>query len=235
MPGRTDHGTAGGEGSMSTFNGRRRTGAGMTIDILPPEAARSKVIRFRRPGDVVDAHFVPVGDIARRSEATRSHDETRFAARAGSVGRSGILARLAEAIERKLLRLSPDSFLALVAAACVAVFTLFGGLSLISDNGQAEDAGPALDITHVTMTPQDANGMRVLLINGIVENRTQDLLAMPAIRADLVSGEVVLASTLISTAASRIGGRESYGFSARVPHPGGKLPDLRLSLMERGA
>jgi hypothetical protein len=84
------------------------------------------------------------------------------------------------------------------------------------------------------MTPQDANGMRVLLINGILENHGDEQRAMPSIRADLISGEVVLASTLISPPQGVLEGRQSRGFSAKVPHPGGKLPDLRLSLAARG-
>lgn len=220
---------------MSTFHDRRQARTNVTIDILPPEDGKANVIHFRKRKEIVDAHFVPVSSSTAQPRSSHARHDT--SSRYPSV-LNGIGARLAGvtgAIERKLLRLSPDSFLAMVAAISVAVFTLFGGFSLISNAGEATEAGPALDITHVTMTPQDANGMRVLLINGIVENRTADLLAMPSIRADLLSGETVVASTLITTSTSRIGGRESYGFSARVPHPGGKLPDLRLSLAERGA
>lgn len=227
---------------MSTFQDRRKARAEMPIDILPPEGEEKggsgKVIRFPKPfprqSEIEDAHFVPVNDRTRRRTAADASSNDRRPRKAEAAPRKAAMGGLFGAIETKLLRLSPDAFVAVVASVVVTVFTLFGGFSLLS-GGSSVDPGPALDITHVTMTPQDANGMRVLLINGIVENRTEGRLAMPSIRAELISGEVVVASTLISTSASQIGGRESYGFSVRVPHPGGKLPDLRLSLAERGA
>jgi hypothetical protein len=211
----------------------------VTIDILPPEDGNAKVIHFRRPKEVVDAHFEAVRAPSAPGSASRPRNDNasggRPAPKSEPRAKAAIFATVTNAIEQRLLRLSPDAFLALVAAISVAVFTMFGGLSLIDGSGDASMPGPALDITHVTMTPQDANGMRVLLINGIVENRTEGRLAMPSIRAELMSGETIVASTLITTETSQIGGRESYGFSARVPHPGGKLPDLRLSLAKRGA
>ena len=222
---------------MASFSDRRRAGNGIAMDILPPEDGKAKVIPLRRKrGEVEDAHFVPVTDRRRRTARGRSDNDNATTASRQKRHSGKEMATFASILERRLMRLSPDTFLALVAAIFVAVFTLCGGFSLISD-GQVRNAqaGPALDITHVTMTPQDANGMRVLLINGIVENRSEGHLPMPAIRADLLLNETVLASTFITTEALQIGGRESYGFSARVPHPGGKLPDLRLSLADRGA
>lgn len=227
---------------MSTFQDRRKARADMPIDILPPEGdekgGKGKVIRFPRsfagPSDIEDAHFVPVNDRTRRRSSADVCGNDRRPRNSKAAPSETAFGGMLGALERKLSRLSPDAFVAVVASVVVTVFTLFGGFSLLSGEGQV-DPGPALDITHVTMTPQDANGMRVLLINGIVENRTEGRLAMPSIRAELISGEVVVASTLISTSASQIEGRESYGFSVRVPHPGGKLPDLRLSLAERGA
>lgn len=227
---------------MSTFQDRRKARADMPVDILPPEGdekgGKGKVIHFpksfARLAEVEDAHFVPVNDRARRQVRLDAAPHDRRPRKADATSSGTAFRGMIGGIERKLLRLSPDAFVAVVASVVVTVFTLFGGFSLLSGGGSAVP-GPALDITHVTMTPQDANGMRVLLINGIVENRTEGRLAMPSIRADLISGENVVATTLISTSASQIGGRESYGFSVRVPHPGGKLPDLRLSLAERGA
>jgi hypothetical protein len=219
---------------MSTFQDRRQARADVTIDILPPEDGRGKVIHFRRPSEVVDAHFVSVDETRRRRAKATSRNVRLSSGSAVRLTVDRHVSSVLGAMEKRLLRLRSDSFLALVATIFVGVFMLCGGLSLVSASEQAIDPGPPLDITHVTMTPQDANGMRVLLINGIVENRTGDLLAMPSIRAELISGETVVASTLINTETARIGGRESYGFSARVPHPGGKLPDLRLSLAERG-
>lgn len=215
---------------MSSF----RSQQGKTVirmDILPPDPSGRVARAFRRGGEVVDAQFVTVNAAARRTARPRSHnDNHRETAPAGALAQ-----RALAATEGALSRLSADFFSAVVALLFVSVFALAGGFSFLFSGSDSANAGPTLDITHVTMTQQDANGMKILLINGIVENRTGASLAMPAIRADLMSGEGVVASTLISPPAFAIAGGHSRGFSARVPHPGGKLPDLRLSLAERGA
>jgi len=215
---------------MSSF----RSQQGKTVirmDILPPDTSGRVARAFRRGGEVVDAQFVTVTGAARQASRPRSHnDNCRETTVAGTFVDNALAAT-----EGALSRLSADFFSAVVAVLFVAVFGLAGGFSFLFSGTDTAAAGPVLDITHVTMTPQDANGMKVLLINGIVENRTGSSLAMPAIRADLMSGEDVVATTLISPPSFAIAGGHSRGFSARVPHPGGKLPDLRLSLAERGA
>lgn len=214
---------------MSSF----RSQQGKTVirmDILPPDPSGRVARTFRRGGEVVDAQFVTVTGVARRTARPRSHNDNR---RERTL--TGTFAeRMVAGAEGALSRLSADFFSAVVAVLFVAVFSLAGGFTFLFSGTDSAIAGQPLDITHVTMTPQDANGMKILLINGIVENRTGASVAMPAIRADLMSGEGVVATTLISPPAFAIAGGHSRGFSARVPHPGGKLPDLRLSLAERG-
>lgn len=218
---------------MSTFHSQQ----GKTVirmDILPPDHPGRAGRVMQRRGEVIDAQFVTVRDVSRRASKPRSHNDNRNDP-GSAVDAEPLLQRMVAAGERALSRLSADFFSAVVAVVFVTVFSLAGGFSFLLNGSDAAPAGPAFDITHVTMTPQDANGMRVLLINGIVENRSGDSRVMPSIRADLMSGEELVASTLISPPASAIAGGQSRGFSARVPHPGGKLPDLRLSLAERGA
>ncbi|CAN7509588.1 hypothetical protein [Neorhizobium sp. LjRoot104] len=218
---------------MSTF-GSHQGKTVIRMDILPPEpAARTTRVNQRR-GEVVDAQFVPVRETFRRGPTPRSHNDNRTRPTATVQAPSFAEQTLAR-IERGLMRLSADFFSAVVAIVFVTVFSLAGGFTFLFAGSATAETGPTLDITHVTMTPQDANGMRVLLINGIVENRGGDNRAMPQIRADLMSGQALVATTLISPPASSIEGGQSRGFSARVPHPGGKLPDLRLSFAERGA
>ncbi|MBW6423837.1 hypothetical protein KX729_20460 [Rhizobium sp. XQZ8] len=215
---------------MSSF----RSQQGKTVirmDILPPDPSGRVARAFRRGGEVVDAQFVTMNASARRTARPRSHNDNRRENTAGGT----FTERAVAAAEGALSRLSADFFSAVVAVLFVAVFSLAGGFSFLFSGTDTVSAGPVLDITHVTMTQQDANGMKILLINGIVENRTGASLAMPSIRADLMSGKDVVASTLISPPSFAIAGGHSRGFSARVPHPGGKLPDLRLSLAERGA
>lgn len=231
---------------MNTFRSR----AGKTIvrmDILPPEPTKGPKGRVKARGPVVDAQFVPVTDGGWQRSRPRSHNDNsdnrtknraagkpaeRFSSDASATSvPKGFVGK----VERVLNTLSADLFCALVAAAFVLVFASAGGFSfLFNESGEAK-AEPSLDITHITMMPRDADGMRVLLINGIVENRTSDAKTMPAIRAELMAGDMLVASTLIAPPASAIAAGQSRGFSARVPHPGGKLPDLRLTFAERDA
>jgi hypothetical protein len=219
---------------MSTF-GSHQGKTVIRMDILPPEPSARATRVSQRRGEVIDAQFVPVGETLHRGPTPRSHNDNRAKRPETTVAVPPFAERILAGIERGLMRLSADFFSAVVAVVFVIVFSLAGGFTFLFAGSATAEAGPTLDITHVTMTPQDANGMRVLLINGIVENRSGDNRAMPQIRADLMSGSSVTATTLISPPASSIEGGQSRGFSARVPHPGGKLPDLRLSFAERGA
>jgi hypothetical protein len=217
---------------MNTFRGPH----GKTIvrmDILPPDTRPKRASRpFPQSGEVVDAHYVAIQERRRQPRSQRSHNDNFTSVPAGES--LGLTARVAGRIEAGLRKMPADLFSALVAAAFVAVFALSGGFSFLFQNAAADSSEMAWDITHVSMIPQDANGMRVLLINGIVENRGSVERVMPSIRAELMSSDVLVASTMINPPQGMLGSRQSRGFSARIPHPVGKLPDLRLSVAERG-
>jgi hypothetical protein len=216
---------------MSTF----RSQQGKTVirmDILPPDPAAIRSARVsQRRGEVIDAQFVPVNDRKRRQTGPRCHNDNRRR----TVHSDRPIRRYLQTLEGGLKNLPADLFSAVVALAFVGVFALVGGFSFLFAGVGQPVVAPVLDITHVSMTPQDANGMRVLLINGIVENLGTVRRDMPSIRADLISGDIVVASTLIKVSECVIEGRQSRGFSVKIPHPGGKLPDLRLSFAERDA
>jgi hypothetical protein len=221
------------------------------IDILPPEpAGRPRPRAAVRAGEIVDAQFVAVGHPLRGKRGPRSHndnlrpgDEVRAGTSRAMRQPSGGAATAALApnagpidmLERLLHRIPADLFSAIVAAIFVAVFAAAGGFTFLFHGGSPAPAVPRLAITHVSMIPQDANGMKVLLINGIVENRSDESLAMPSIRADLLDGDRMVTSTLVSPPAHALAGGRSRGFSVRIPHAGGKLPELKLSLAQRAA
>ena len=204
------------------------------VDILPPERTIRKSRARSSRTDVVDAQFVTLRRWHDRNAGFSNADRRGMPRRtvAGRIRDRAV--NILNWVETALSRLSADMFSAVLAMIFAVVFGLAGGFSLFTGAGNA-DAGPSLGITHVSLTPQDANGMRVLLINGIVENRGAEKRELPSIRADLLSGETVLNSTLISAPVQMIESGRSHGFSARVPHPGGKLPDLRLSFAPQGA
>lgn len=217
---------------MSTFRTREAKTV-IRMDILPPEAVgRSRRASAGR-AEVVDAQFVTVRD--RASHWHACHNDNRRERQWAPVQERRVFPRALTTVERRLMGLSADSFSAVVALLFVLVFTAFGGFSFLFSGASVPVKPATLSIVHVTMTPQDADGMKILLINGVIENRSDGSLAMPAIRAELLSGETLLTTTLISPPAAAIAGGHSRGFSARVPQPGGKLPDLRLTFAEQGA
>jgi hypothetical protein len=208
------------------------------IDILPPEPV-VRHVRRGHPGrgSVVDAEFVTVARAARdrrfRTEAgNRSQSQSEFR-RAAPAAPQDTSSTLMERAEKALCRLSADMFSAIVALVFLLVFGIAGGFSLFVGKTNAEAS--LLDFTHVTLTPQDVNGMRVLLINGIVENRSPDRLDLPAIRAELVTDGRILATTVMEPPVTGIEGLQSHGFSSRIPHPGGKTPELKLSFATQDA
>lgn len=207
------------------------------IDILPPEPAsvRGRTIH-RASGNVVDASFVTVRrTTVRRSGAAGGGNCRIPPASSSSRPVASRVEVLAGKAEQALMRLSADFFAAIVALVFVLVFGFSGGFSLLSSNAGVVADRPGLDLTHVNLTPQDADGMRVLMINGIVENKGEDRLMLPAIQAHLVTDGTVVAGMLIDPPVAAIESGHSHGFSARLPHPGGKTPELKLSFVPQGA
>lgn len=214
---------------MTAFNARRHDA--LPYDILAPERAR-RTARPMPQEQVLDAEFVTIAEPARQARpvidpapVNDNHGQAaannRFYAMAGAA---------AQQFERKLAGLSVDRFSALVAAAAVVVFAAAGGLSILTPLPQASATPVApLAITHVSLTPQDANGMKLILVNGIIENNTADDMALRPIRADLHSGGTLLRSIVIEPPVARIKAGESRGFAARLAHPGGKVPEVTLS------
>ncbi|MEB2847722.1 hypothetical protein GAO09_17415 [Rhizobiales bacterium RZME27] len=217
-------------------------------DILPPAPSRRPQAQSRNAqNEVVDAQFVTVGDTTQRRSfeaAPRNYNrrtDNRSPGRrpvqpaVAPTPQTGFAARLVERAEQALLRMSADFFSAIVALVFVLVFGLSGGFSLIG-GGQA-DAAPVRDlgITHVNLTPQDANGMQAMLVTGIIENGDAIGRPLSPIRAELVSGGRVVAQTLITPPTVTIGPKESRGFSARMAYAGGKKPEVRLSFVDKGA
>ncbi|MHA7971481.1 hypothetical protein [Rhizobium sp. CAU 1783] len=224
---------------MNAFRSRRHAAA-PDIDLLPPDRPRMPhAWPIRVTEDIVDAEFVTVRETTPRrpSDARSSNDNHRRTADRGWAASrpasrrtfaAGILSRL----ESLLQTLSDKGFAAFVSLVFVAIFALAG--LMVGEPGARANAEP-LDITHVSLTPHDDDGMRVLQVNAIIENRGTRTSVLPKLRADLIAGGQVIASTYIETPVSEIDAGHSRGITARLLHPGGKMPELRLSFEETGA
>jgi hypothetical protein len=219
---------------MEASSFRRQT-AGRAYDFLPPEPTIRRTRRLPRRDDVADAEFIVVGKARPQGASAGARDTTHNDKRRRSAppnAQPPVLFAAAAAILRGteiwLQRASLRGFAALVISLFVLVFSLAGGFSGLSQ-GEASPAG--LHFSHVTITPRDANGMRILLINGIIENESGVTQSVRPIRADLVTDERLMASIVITPPTDAIYAGQSRGFSARVQHAGGKVPDIRLSFM----
>ncbi len=222
---------------MAMFRSSRRQAA-FDFDLLMPETPTRRTARTTGPDrDVVDAEFVTIKENRARqpgndNRGTTSQHKAKTPVTVGAVGLA-----LIGWLDRRLSRLSADAYSALVAGLAIFVFICSGGLSVVVPEKTAV-AAPVnpLAISHVTITPQEAGGMDILLINGIVENNGGDLEEVPAIRADLFAAKgQLVASMVIEPPVKQMQPGLSHGFSAKLRHPGGKTPEIKLSFVEAGA
>ncbi|RDJ09877.1 hypothetical protein [Rhizobium grahamii] len=216
-----------------TSSSFRRQAPGRTYDFLPPEPIKREA-RRTRPADIADAEFVVISNNRAQGFDKRSfNDNRRRPSPSSSMSRIEpglLLSRLIRAGETWLQQASIGTFAALVLALSVLVFGLVGGFAGFSQSEAASTDSP-LHFSHVTMTPRDANGMRVLLINGIIDNQSGTTQVVRPIRADFFADEQLTASIVINPPADVIYGGQSRGFSTRVQYAGGKMPEVRLSFM----
>lgn len=221
---------------MGAFRHRQQQ-AGLVYDLIPPErgSGSSQIHHVVPKPDIVDAEFVTVSGARGRPA---SGVNMRYDGPAGSISRprptrrngfSRILATLRFA-EEVLQQASRRSFVALIVSLAVLIFGLSGGFSGLS-GGQADMSGEPLQFSHVTLTPRDENGLRVLTLNGIIENASGATLSIPPVRANLFAGDQLVRSVVVNLSVDRLAPHESRGFSTRLQHPGGKTPDVRLSFM----
>lgn len=215
------------------FRSSRRQSA-PDFDLLVPEARPKRTEKRFFDNDVVDADFIEV-----REEVSRPADMQHAPQRLRpSINLTHQLAPLLKPlfgnIERRLSRLSVDGFAAVIAAAFIGVFVVSGGFSLFSsDVAVAAKPFNPLGISYVNITPQLADGQEVLIISGVIENHGEHKLEVPQILASLgaTKGEFV-ASMIIQAPIAEIEPGNSHGFSAKLRHPGGKTPEIKLSFMQ---
>ncbi len=221
---------------MNAFGAKRQ--ARGRIDLLPPEtrtSGRRAGMSFPTRRDVVDADFVVIrGGSARTSND--NHRAVRPAAPA-STARDLLLrtaaggARLGEA---SLQRLSGRAFASLVGAAFIFVFAYAGGLSALRAALPAADGHGALRIADVITTLDDRNGMKVLAVYGRLANESESIAAIPAVDIVFEGAGKPLRHRLAFEAATLAPGA-SENFALRIPHAGGKVPKVSVSLAAEGA
>ncbi|MGG6894183.1 MULTISPECIES: hypothetical protein [Rhizobium] len=220
---------------MGAFRHRQQQ-AGLVYDLIPPErgSGAGQPHRFVPKPDIVDAEFVTVsGARGRAASGVNMRYGGRAASRSQPATRRNAFSRILSVlrgVEQVLQQASRRSFVALIVSLAILIFGLSGGFSGLSGAPVATAAEP-LQFSHVTLTPRDENGLRVLRLNGIIENVSGATLSVPQVRANLFAGDQLVRSIVVDTPIDRLGPHESRGFSTRLQHPGGKTPDVRLSFM----
>ncbi len=218
------------------MNAFRSNGTATRMDFLPPErrgrAASAKGVPHRT--DIVDAEFETVASHGRRNVYPVFNDNrARSAAR--PVPRPH---RVASAFgwavnhfERLLQTASPKAFAVLVTCLCAPVFLLFAGFSQYQP---AVASVPALSISDVTTSLNDANGMKILSVYGAVKNHSDAPKVVPTILVDVIANGHRRTATRIDAGQPALAPGESRPFSTRLLHTGGKLPGVAVSFGQPG-
>lgn len=224
------------EFAMNAF--RAKKPAQGRIDLLPPEPKAPAQRHGQRPAarlEVVDADFV----VIRSSSARTSNDNHRPVRPASSrAAPKHVLVRAAAAATRLceagLQLLSGRAFAGLVTVSVLFVFAYAGGLSALK--AALPTAGPAtpLRIADVMATVEDQNGMKVLSVYGRIDNVSSGVQSVPPL--DIVfdnAGTAQQRRVALDSESIAAGGSEH--FALRIPHGGGKVPKVSVSLAAKGA
>ncbi|MFT2213018.1 hypothetical protein [Rhizobium giardinii] len=222
---------------MNAFRSNR--GHSARMDLLPPDRPQrsARTTSAPRATDIIDADFETVAANSRRNVYPVFNDNHCRAAprrQARVVAESRAASALlwgVNHLERLLQTASPKAFAVLVTCLCAPVFLLFAGLS---HHQPAVASSPALAISGVTTGLSDANGMKIVSVSGAVENQSDAPKAVPMIQVDVIAGGQKRTASRIFPGEAVLAPGESRPFSARLPHAGGKLPDVTVSFGEKG-
>ncbi|WP_027486893.1 hypothetical protein [Allorhizobium undicola] len=212
---------------MNAFRFRSKPSEPEMDLLLPERRPRPASARgFVLAQDVVDARFVtvkdPVGDLHSRLRAEFLSSSTPAHARRRE------MQALLGTLEGRLQGFSRGMFLTMVGLIALAVFVLALSVQVFFAAASSAPVRP-LAITHVTLREQDVAGLPSVLINAIIENHGDGWQSLSPVRADIFSEGRLVASTLIEAPADGLGAGQSRGIAAKLPHPGGKTPELKLS------
>jgi len=207
-------------------NRKSANGAIEVFDVLPPEPMmRRHVAGASRPMLVEDAVFEVIATERPRREfndnpiprqPVRQIEPARLLAVAGVF----VINRL----EHMLSRLSVQAFVTLITSLFLVVFWMFGGFGALASGSAAEPMKP-LAVERVFVEEQDANGMKLLAVGGVLVNRSGRALDVPALSVMNEDGVLIGA---IRPVEIRIEAGASLHFSARLKLAGGKSGEISI-------
>lgn len=196
------------------------------FDVLPPEPVmRRHEARANRPMPVEDAVFEVIATERPRREfndnpaprkEVRRIDLVRLLAVAGVF--------LVNRLEQILSRLSVQAFVTLLTTLVMLVFWLFGGFGALASGPAATPMTP-FAVERVFVDEQDANGMKLLAVGGVLVNRSGRTLVVPALSVMSGNGDVI--GTILPVT-GRIDPGASVNFAARLKLAGGKSGKISI-------
>ncbi len=202
-------------------------------DFIPPEksSAKARVPAKRRTTEIVDVEFEVIrtpmkayyrvlnDNVSRRGES---------AGRRSGKGR-GLFRSSVGFFERLLRRLGPRSFATVVGTSFALVF----GAVLYLAGGEAVEPAtlPAggVAISGVDTSVIDSNGLRILEITGRVENLSGHDLPAPRLAAEVEEAGDSPSIVVFNLDEPVLSGGKTVPFTLKLPHPGGKVPKVRVS------
>ncbi|WP_377290630.1 hypothetical protein [Rhizobium sp. SG2393] len=227
---------------MQSFRDRRQTSHDpRAADVIPPEQAvrvAGRALRAR-PSDVIDVTFETIVESAapRRPAFSVGNDNARvpdaFGARPGDMAAAFLAGGAVRRAEGRLRGMSAWVFTAVVGI-CGALTFALALTSASAPKAAAPAARAPLAITTQGHMVEDRGGLKVLTVYGSIENTTAVPLAMPGVQVEVLSGgrRVVLGE--VPPGSDLIAPGEARAFSARLPHAGGKVSGLALSVAPQG-
>lgn len=199
-------------------------------DVLPPEprSRRQSGGQIGQALQVEDAIFEVVPQ--RTVPLRQSNDNPPPVRKNTAPGRRAVLSepagRIALGIERHLARLSPQAFMMLVTLLFVAVFSVCGGFSSFSQRRAAAGPTQPFSISDVTVAAEDANGMRVVSVSGMLVNVSPEV--QPAPRLTVVGGSLRRPLGSLTLPVGTLPSGTAIRFSGRFNLAGGKAGDIAV-------
>ncbi len=104
-------------------------------------------------------------------------------------------------------------------AGLAATFLLTLGIAAYFNLGAFAAAEGGLIITDIHQSPIDSNGLRVMELSGIVENRSHEALPLPALIAQMKSETGAVNQSAVSLGDGLLAAGETARFKLRIPSP----------------
>lgn len=209
--------------------------ARVTYDVIPPERSLHRMRgKVAQKHEIEDAEFEVVAPQPRdrRHETINDNARTTFKPRTQSSPRERF--GLAAASSTAEAPVSGSRLPHFGLAGLAVAFLLTLGIAAFFNIGAFATADGGLVITEIRQSPIDSNGLRVMELSGIVENRSPRAQPLPALVAQMKSDNGTINQSAISLGDGLLASGATARFTLRIPTPGGKRQEVSISFAPKG-